>query len=260
MQQVQATKPISRPGMTKTCSAKKRDSVAPAMIGPPSISLTSRGPDERDAAGDRRADPEPPVRVLIEAQDLAGEGHAERHRSRKHADDPGQLARILVGAEQEHLHHVDEHDRDHEVRAPAVQRAEEPAERDLVVQGLQAAPGLVRRRHVDERQADAGHELQAEDDQRGAAEDVRTSSRVLRGTGCSAASRIGAAELQALVEPGADLRAIRRMAVCSPIERARSGSGRRHLARRDQSSPSSILYRYSNSPRCGGPEARGRPR
>ena len=55
----------------------------------------------------------------------------ERQSSRKHADDPGQLARELVGAEEEHLRHVDEHERDHEVRAPAVHRAKEPAERLL---------------------------------------------------------------------------------------------------------------------------------
>ena len=59
-------------------------------------------------AGDRRADAEPPVRVLVEAQHLAGEGHAERAQEQDDADDPGQLARILVGAEEEHLDHVDE--------------------------------------------------------------------------------------------------------------------------------------------------------
>ena len=36
--------------------------------------------DERDAARDRSADSEAPVGVLIEAEDLAGEGHAERHQ------------------------------------------------------------------------------------------------------------------------------------------------------------------------------------
>ena len=35
------TNPISSPGMTNTWNAKKRDSVSPAMIGPPSSMWTS---------------------------------------------------------------------------------------------------------------------------------------------------------------------------------------------------------------------------
>ena len=35
---------ISSPGMRKTCSVKKRDSVSPARIGPPSTAETSSGP------------------------------------------------------------------------------------------------------------------------------------------------------------------------------------------------------------------------
>src|SRR5262249_6305791 len=98
--------------------------------------------EDGDAAGDRRADPEPPVGVLVEAQHLSGERHAQRHEQEEDAQDPGQLARVLVGPEQEDLHHVDEDDRDHEVRAPAVHGADEPSEGHVVVEGLQAAPGL----------------------------------------------------------------------------------------------------------------------
>ena len=41
------------------------------------------------AAGDRGADAEPPVRVLVEAHDLAGEGHAERREEQDDAHHPG---------------------------------------------------------------------------------------------------------------------------------------------------------------------------
>ena len=41
--------------------------------------------DERNAAGDRRADAESPVRVLIEAQDLPGKRHAQRHEEQEDA-------------------------------------------------------------------------------------------------------------------------------------------------------------------------------
>ena len=66
------------------------------------------------------ADAQAPVGVLIEAQNLAGEGHAQRHQQQKNADDPGELAGKFVGAEEKYLRHVDEHDGDHEVRSPAV--------------------------------------------------------------------------------------------------------------------------------------------
>ena len=36
------TNAISSPGITKTCKAKKRDSVSPAMIGPPSNRCTTQ--------------------------------------------------------------------------------------------------------------------------------------------------------------------------------------------------------------------------
>ena len=45
--------------------------------------LHDRGTDHGNAAGDRRADPEPPVGILIEAQHLAGESHAQRHQQQK---------------------------------------------------------------------------------------------------------------------------------------------------------------------------------
>ena len=108
------------PGMTKTCSVKKRESVGPPMMGPPSMQMHERAADEGHAAHDGGADAEAPVGVLIEAQDLAGEGHAEREQKKKDADDPGEFARKFVCAEEEDLHHVDEHDGDHEVRTPAV--------------------------------------------------------------------------------------------------------------------------------------------
>ena len=109
------TNPISIPGMTKTCSAKNRESVAPAMIGPTEHQLHDRGTDDRHAARDRCADSESPIRVLIETQHLPGEGHAECHQQKKDTDDPGELARKLVGSKEKHLHHVNEDNRHHEV-------------------------------------------------------------------------------------------------------------------------------------------------
>ena len=159
------TNAISIPGITKTCSAKKRDSVAPAMIGPPSIRFTNHGPMNGLRLADRSPDPKSPISVLIEAQHLPGERHAQRHQEQEYADDPGQFAGKLVGPEQKHLHHVNEDNGDHEIRAPSVQRANEPAQRNVVIQNLQAVPRLARGGHVDEREQNAGDDLQDEDGQ-----------------------------------------------------------------------------------------------
>ena len=84
----------------------------------------------------------------------------------------------FVGAEQEHLHHVDQHDGQHEVRTPAVQGADEPAQGDLVIENLQAVPRFSSGRHIDESQQNAGDQLKYEHSECGAAENVRTSLRI----------------------------------------------------------------------------------
>ena len=213
----------------------------------------NRRPGDGHAAGDRGADPETPVGVLIEAHDLSGKRHAERRQQQEDADDPGQLARILVGAEQKDLRHVDEDDRDHEVRSPSVQRANEPAERDLMVQRLQAAPRLVGGWHVHHREENAGRELQAEDDQRGAAEDVPPAGRVARHRmfrGVADRRR----QLQAVIDPFGN----RGDHAHGGLSRSSAafGPGVGSSPARIVTTPSSILIGYSKSPRSGGPEAR----
>ena len=83
-----------------------------------------------------------PVSVLIESQYLACKSHAKRHKQKKDANDPSKFSGKLVGSEQEHLHHVDQDDRDHEVRAPAVQRSYKPTQSDAMIKGLQTVPCL----------------------------------------------------------------------------------------------------------------------
>ena len=61
-----------------------------------------------------------------------------------------------------------------------MQGAYEPPQRDLVIQSLQAIPGFSGRRHVNQRQHDAGNDLQQEDNERGAAENIKPASRFAR--------------------------------------------------------------------------------
>ena len=134
--------------------------------------VDERAADEGHAAEDGSADAEAPVGVLIEAQDLAGEGHAEGEQQQEDADDPGEFAGKLVGAEEEDLHHVNEHDGDHEVGAPAVHGAQKPAERDVVVEEFEAAPRVAGGGSIDQREQNAGDHLKNENHRGGAAEDI----------------------------------------------------------------------------------------
>ncbi len=163
----------------------------------------NRRTENRNAAGDRSSNSQSPISVLIEAQHLSGERHAESHQQQKDSEDPGQFARKFVGAEQKYLRHMNEDDGHHEVGAPSVHRADEPAERHLMIQGLQAAPCFASRGNINKRQQNSGDDLQEENGERGATEDVEPARRISRDRmfGDLANRRC---ELQAVVEPFAD--------------------------------------------------------
>ena len=97
-----------------------------------------------------RRDDHRPHRVLIPAQELAGEAHADGEDEQHRAGQPVELARILVASHQEDLAHVDADQQHHRGRAevmhPAQQIAEQRARGDEVqrVVGL-AGRGDVRR-------------------------------------------------------------------------------------------------------------------
>ena len=69
--------------------------------------------DQRHTAHDGGTDTKPPVCILIETQDLSGEGHAQREQQQQDAHYPRQLTRKFVSAGQKYLHHVEDHDGDH---------------------------------------------------------------------------------------------------------------------------------------------------
>src|SRR5438445_12340226 len=163
---------MSIPGITKTWSAKNRDSVRPAMIGPPRSTWTSVDPMTGARAAIDAPIPSPPVSVLVPPEDLPGEGHAERAQEEEDSGDPRQLARVLVGAKEEDLQHVQRHHKHHPIGAPEMDGAEIRAERRLIVQVLKALVRLVGGGDVHERQADAGGDLEREERERRAPEDV----------------------------------------------------------------------------------------
>src|SRR3982074_1192339 len=67
---------------------------------------------------------------------------------------------------------MDQDNRNHEIRAPSVQGAYEPTQRNAVIEGLETVPRLSCRRHVDQREQYAGDNLKHETGERGAAENI----------------------------------------------------------------------------------------
>ena len=80
--------------------------------------------DEVGADGDR------PVAQLVPRQEVAGEGQAEREHQQDDADDPVELARLLVGTRVERPHQVEDDGEHHEVGRPPVHVADQLAEAD----------------------------------------------------------------------------------------------------------------------------------
>src|SRR6267143_5083797 len=128
---------------------------------------------ERNSPHDGCTDAQSPVRILIEAEDLPRKRHPQRAQKQKAATDPRQLTRILVSSKQERLNQMQAHDADHEDRPPVVDRTKEPPQELLIVQILEAGPGLACRRHVDESQTSARHDLQNETQERAATEHIK---------------------------------------------------------------------------------------
>src|SRR5262249_55673727 len=209
-------------------------------------------PNEWSPAGDRRTDAQPPVGILVETHDLSGERHAQREQQQNAAGDPGQLARVLVRAEQEHLRHVHSHDGHHEIGAPVMQRAQEPAQGLLIVQVLQTGIRLVGRRDVDEGQTDAGHDLNEKTEERPAAEDIKPTAgagryRVAGGRGEQLA------DMDSLIDPQGNVTKHARFPFLAEPQRGSDNVG--SWPPRTHSCPCSILYSYSYNPRGGGPDA-----
>ena len=90
------------------------------------------GADQRAGAVDVHAHDRRPVGALVERQQIAGEGHHHRQDQQHDADHPVELARVLVGAEEERAPHVQEHEDHHHARAPLVHAADELAEEHVV--------------------------------------------------------------------------------------------------------------------------------
>src|SRR6185369_6296075 len=92
----------------------------------------------------------------------------------------------------------------HEIRAPPVHVADKPAQSYIVVQRLQTAPRLAPRRNINEGQQDSRNELEKEDGECSADEDIEPTGRVARHAMLRRVTN-DSGQLQALVKPLPDL-------------------------------------------------------
>ncbi len=134
---------------------------------------------------------------------MACEGHAQRDKQKEYTHDPSQLTRVFVSAKEKNLNHVDQDEGDHEIRAPTVECADVPAERDVVIQRLKAAPSLSGGRYVDQSQQNAGNDLHHKHRESGAAKNIEPTGGLSRNFMLSGLTDRGA-DLQTLVQPLAD--------------------------------------------------------
>jgi hypothetical protein len=111
-----------------------------------------------------------PVGALIPRQQIAGQAEGEDHLQQQQPDDPVQLARLAVAAEEHDPDQVQHRRDDDHRRAPMVQPTEERAAAHALLDEAHAVPRVIRRRRVVERQRDAGDHLHAEAEEQHAPE------------------------------------------------------------------------------------------
>ena len=113
-------------------------------------------------SGQPRGHHSAPIGPIVPGQEVSGKAVRQRHQQQHHAYHPGGLARLLVGAIQKYLDHVQHHHHDHHAGAPVMEPANQPARCQFGEDVSHAVIGIARRRRVVERQQGArkclGHE------------------------------------------------------------------------------------------------------
>ena len=87
--------------------------------------------DDWNNTGDIGANLRCKICKFIPRQEVAAEAEAERKKEHQHAGEPGDLAGLAVRFLEEDAEHVNHRRKDEQVRRPAVNRPDEPAELDL---------------------------------------------------------------------------------------------------------------------------------
>ena len=128
--------------------------------------------DARNRAEQRHDHLRAPVRHVAPGQQVAEEGFRHQAQVDQHAEDPHQLARVLVRAVHQAAEHVQVDDDEERRRAGRVHVADQPAPLDVAHDVLDRRERVRGRGLVAHRQEDAGDDLQDQHDHREHAEVV----------------------------------------------------------------------------------------
>src|SRR5581483_8463707 len=157
-------------------------------------------------ASDTRADFGREERELVPRQQVPAEPESQHQKEQKRARQPRQLTRFSVRLQEEDTEQVRERRADQQVRRPAVDVANQPAESHLRHDELDALVRFGGARPVVEQEQDAGEDLHAEEEQRQATEVVPNLLRVNRDA-LLFDEVADLAEVEAFVEPVGDAHA-----------------------------------------------------
>src|SRR5262249_47501597 len=136
--------------------------------------------DHRNGAGDAGADFRREERELVPRQEIPAEAESEHQEQQQHPAHPGELSRLAVRLQEKDAEEMRERERDQQVRGPAVDVANQPAELHLRDDELDALVRFGGARQIVEQEQDAGEDLDAEQKQRHPAEVVPDLLRVNR--------------------------------------------------------------------------------
>ena len=136
--------------------------------------------DDRDGTEQRDDHLGAPVGHLAPGQQVAHEGFGHQHQVDQHAEDPHQLARLLVGTVEQTAEHVQVDYHEERRGAGGVQVAQDPAVLDVTHDVFDGGEGAFGRRLEAHGQPDTGHDLVDQHQQRQRAEEVEE-VEILRG-------------------------------------------------------------------------------
>ncbi|MCY1175217.1 hypothetical protein D9M73_154460 [compost metagenome] len=128
--------------------------------------------DHRDRAEQRDDHLGAPVRHLAPRQQVAHEGFSHQAEVDQHAEDPHQLARLLIGAVHQAAEHVQVDNDEERRRTRGVHVADDPAVVDITHDVFDGGECFFRRRGKAHGQPDTGEDLVNQDEQRQGTEEV----------------------------------------------------------------------------------------
>src|SRR5205823_2966089 len=105
-------------------------------------------------------------RELVPGKQIPAESKADHDEEQEDTAEPGDLARRVICAQKENAEQVNEQRRNHQIRGPAMNRANQPAEFYFGDNELDALEGVLGAGTIIEKKQDSGCDLDGEEKER----------------------------------------------------------------------------------------------